>query len=225
MAGKSLRQAFLQIFMDLTEYVSAGYNPNDITVSIIYSAAPTAKFQNQYFMTHPKHILLRNRSLRYQDIPGSNSDHQKETQFRIQPPAGAPWDNTNDFSYQGIKKNGEVVKEMPVYEDGVLIFGVEPNGTGPATPTPKPSVNPSPSPTPTSDILYGDINLDGKINSSDVTLLKRYIVKSIDVFPTADPERSLIASDVNGDGRVNSTDYSYLKRYVLKIIPTIPGNS
>jgi len=83
----------------------------------------------------------------------------------------------NDFSYQGIKKNGEVVKEMPVYEDGVLIFGVEPMVRS-ATPTPKPSVNPSPSPTPTSDILYGDINLDGKINSSDVTLLKRYIVKS-----------------------------------------------
>jgi len=213
-------------FMDLTEYVSAGYNPNDITVSIIYSAAPTAKISKPILYDASKNIYYCEIDLSGTKIfPGSNSDHQKETQFRIQPPAGAPWDNTNDFSYQGIKKNGEVVKEMPVYEDGILIFGVEPNGTGPATPTPKPSVNPSPSPTPTSDILYGDINLDGKINSSDVTLLKRYIVKSIDVFPTADPERSLIASDVNGDGRVNSTDYSYLKRYVLKIIPTIPGNS
>jgi len=73
-------------------------------------------------MTHPKTYIIAKSISPYQIFPGSNSDHQKETQFRIQPPAGAPWDNTNDFSYQGIKKNGEVVKEMPVYEDGVLIF-------------------------------------------------------------------------------------------------------
>jgi len=56
MAGKSLRQAFLQIFMDLTEYVSAGYNPNDITVSIIYSAAPTAKISKPILYDASKNI-------------------------------------------------------------------------------------------------------------------------------------------------------------------------
>ena len=214
-------------FMDLTEYVSAGYNPDDITTSIIYSAASTAKISKPILYDASKNIYYCEINLSGTKIfPGSNSDHQKETQFKIQPPSGAPWDNTNDFSYQGIKKNGELVKELPVYNDGVLIFGVEPDGTVPTSPTPtvKPSPSPSVNPTPTQSVLYGDINLDGKINSSDVTLLKRYVVKSIDVFPTVYPEKSLIAADVNGDGKVNSTDYSYLKRYILKIIPTIPGN-
>jgi len=98
--------------MDLTEYVSAGYNPNDITVSIIYSAAPTAKISKPILYDASKNIYYCEIDLSGTKIfPGSNSDHQKETQFRIQPPAGAPWDNTNDFSYQGIKKNGEVVKK------------------------------------------------------------------------------------------------------------------
>jgi len=100
-------------FMDLTEY-------NDITVSIIYSAAP--KISKPILYDASKNIYYCEIDLSGTKIfPGSNSDHQKETQFRIQPPAGAPWDNTNDFSYQGIKKNGEVVKEMPVYEDGETV--------------------------------------------------------------------------------------------------------
>lgn len=229
--ARSSDKLSFRYFMDLSEYVSAGYNPNDIRISIVYSAAPTAKISKPILYDASNNIYYCEIDLSGTKIfPGSSIDHQKEAQFNIQPPAGAPWDNTNDFSYQGIMEDSEIVKEMPVYENGVLIFGVEPNGTVPATPSPtatptvKPSTQPSVKPSPTQDILYGDINLDGKITSTDATLLKRYLVKFIDEFPTKDPNLSLIASDVNGDGKVTSTDLTYIKRYLLKIIPELPRN-
>ncbi|NLD48291.1 MAG: hypothetical protein GX660_14040, partial [Clostridiaceae bacterium] len=69
-------------------------------------------------------------------------------------------------------------------------------------------------------IMHGDINLDGKINSTDISLLKRYIL-GIDVNFTSD---NFEAADVNHDGKVNSTDFSYLKRYVLELINVFPAD-
>ena len=61
-------------------------------------------------------------------------------------------------------------------------------------------------------ILYGDVNGDGKINLTDVTMLKRYWsnynqatgTSTIKVQPGA---------DCNGDGKINLTDVTMLKRY------------
>ena len=51
-------------------------------------------------------------------------------------------------------------------------------------PTPTPTLTPTPTPTPTSSTgLPGDLNGDGDINSTDLTLLKRYVLQKIDDFP------------------------------------------
>ncbi|NLD45818.1 MAG: transglutaminase, partial [Clostridiaceae bacterium] len=65
---------------------------------------------------------------------------------------------------------------------------------------------------------YGDITNDGKINSTDYSFLKRYLLgitepTNSDFFEVA---------DLNVDGKVNSTDYSVLKRYILGIIDALP---
>lgn len=56
--------------------------------------------------------------------------------------------------------------------------------------------------------LLGDVNRDGKVNSTDVALFKRALL--------GDSTSGLNNADLNGDGRINSTDYSLLKRMVLK---------
>ncbi|MFZ5989164.1 MAG: glycoside hydrolase family 9 protein [Bacillota bacterium] len=71
-------------------------------------------------------------------------------------------------------------------------------------------VIPSPSPSPT--FKLGDLNDDGAIDSTDVTLLKRRVLG----IPATINEK---AADLNKDGLVNSTDYTILKRVVLRIIP------
>ncbi|RXE57891.1 dockerin type I domain-containing protein [Acetivibrio mesophilus] len=68
------------------------------------------------------------------------------------------------------------------------------------------------------EVKPGDVNGDGKVNSTDCTLLKRYILLIIEDFPTANGH---IAADVNGDGKINSTDYTMLKRYILRIITSL----
>lgn len=63
-------------------------------------------------------------------------------------------------------------------------------------------------------VLKGDLNGDGKVNSTDYALLRRYLLELIDEFPVKD---GLKAADINGDGKVNSTDYAALKRQLLGI--------
>ena len=63
------------------------------------------------------------------------------------------------------------------------------------------------------EILPGDANLDGIINSKDVTLVRRFASK------LAKPTSSQKAySDINGDGKINSTDSKIIKRIYETIL-------
>jgi len=64
--------------------------------------------------------------------------------------------------------------------------------------------------------LAGDLNGDGKINSTDISLMKRYLLKQIVDLPVED---DIKAADINKDGKVNSTDMSILKRVILRNYP------
>jgi len=70
---------------------------------------------------------------------------------------------------------------------------------------------------PDTQIVYGDLNGDQKVTSTDYTMLKRYLMKSIDRFNTSEQ-----AADLNRDGKINSTDLTILKRYLLYSIPSLP---
>ncbi|NLD50940.1 MAG: dockerin, partial [Clostridiaceae bacterium] len=71
---------------------------------------------------------------------------------------------------------------------------------------------------PTStEVAYGDANGDGKINSTDYALLKKYLLQVIREFSV--PKKNM---DLNGDGQINSSDYVLLNRYILDIIDEFP---
>ncbi|HOM01842.1 MAG TPA: dockerin type I repeat-containing protein [Acetivibrio sp.] len=63
--------------------------------------------------------------------------------------------------------------------------------------------------------LYGDLNADGSINSTDLTIMKRVLLKQRNVD-------DITAVDLNGDGKVTSTDYMLLKKYLLNEIIKFP---
>lgn len=74
------------------------------------------------------------------------------------------------------------------------------------------------------DVLYGDLNGDGRINNRDLGLLLQY---SADWDVTLDLE----AADVTHDGRVNNRDVGLLQQYLSDWDvslqpeePDVPGN-
>jgi len=86
--------------------------------------------------------------------------------------------------------------------------------------TPTSSSTPIFTPTPISNVLYGDVNGDGKVNSTDYSMLKRYILRGINDFPNPNGK---IAADVNADQKINSTDLALLNKYILRLIDKFPA--
>ena len=105
--------------------------------------------------------------------------------------------------------NGISTEYVPMYDNGVRIYGMEPGGSPIPTPTPTPE--------PGNLIRLGDLNGDGIVNSIDSTLLSRYILEILS-FSDPESEKAFIAvADINDDGFLNTLDYSLLNRHVLEI--------
>lgn len=58
------------------------------------------------------------------------------------------------------------------------------------------------------DYTPGDVNGDGRINGTDITLIRRFIAGGYDVDIIEE------AADINGDGRINGTDVTLIRRYI-----------
>lgn len=59
-------------------------------------------------------------------------------------------------------------------------------------------------------ILYGDLNADKKVTSTDVSLVERYILGVVNF-----DQSKLILADMNKDSRITSSDVSLIERYIL----------
>lgn len=70
--------------------------------------------------------------------------------------------------------------------------------------------------TSTSTILLGDINKDGRINSTDSALVERYIMGAIDFNSD-----QLKAADTSKDGKITTSDTAIIIRYTLGSIDKI----
>jgi len=117
------------------------------------------------------------------------------------------WNPDDDWSHQGLKVEEDNWTGVPertdnicVYDDGVLVGGIEPDGTKPATPTPTSSQPPSDAPTPTAKKSNLDITGDGVINMADVIAIAKK-------FNTTKNDPNYDAScDLNSDGAINMAD-------------------
>ncbi|MGB8451426.1 MAG: glycoside hydrolase family 9 protein [Anaerocolumna sp.] len=117
-------------FIDLTEAINAGYSASDFTISTNYNSGaavsgllPWDASSNLYYVN----VDFTGTKI----YPGGQSAYKKEIQFRIAAPMNTSfWNNNNDFSYTDINgvTSGNVVQTayIPVYDDGVKIYGNEP---------------------------------------------------------------------------------------------------
>lgn len=170
----------------------------------------------------------------------------KKYQFSMGMYYGDQWDPTNDYSYQGLPvlsdtdmfaDNNEVKTDyICVYDDGVLVGGIEPDGSVPDTQTPSEPASteateqPSSEPASTEDtyesdtsgsgsaseIIYGDVDCDGEVKMVDMITLNKYLMIGTEVT-----EQGLKNADVNRDGEVAQDDGLNILRAVIDLI-TLP---
>lgn len=131
-------------------------------------------------------------------MPSGQSENQGELQFRISvPDATNFWDPTNDYSCQGlVSQELTVTDKITMYDNGVLIWGTEPNGK---TPDDKSE-------------LKGDINIDGKFNVADIVMLNNYIINLSDIKIS---EQGFINGDMDENDLLNVFDSVLMRKNLL----------
>lgn len=189
-------------FVDLSEYVEEGINISKFTTDIYYSPA-NAEISGLKPWDEDKNIY-------YVEVTFPNEGLYVRTylQFAINFYENKLWDSTNDFSTKEITDTYSKIETIPIYKDGVLVFGKDPSGNEAEDPTPEPP-----------EYILGDLNDDELVNSRDCVLLSRYLLEIITEFSY---ENALKAADVDGNGVINTIDYAYISRYVLDIISEFP---
>ena len=99
--------------------------------------------------------------------------------------------------------NGKVTTEPTATEDGVKIYTCANCGE-----TKTESV-----PATGEEILWGDANGDGRVNTKDATRILRYVARLVQA-----EDIDLISSDINSDGKVNTKDATRILRYMARLI-------
>ncbi|ATB42065.1 Endo-1,4-beta-xylanase A precursor [Cystobacter fuscus] len=113
----------LRYFIDISEVIAAGGSAASLTVSMNYSQGakvlPLKQWSgNIYYVT----VDFTGTPV----YPGGQSAFRKEAQFRIAAAVGAAWDPTNDPSYKNLTASAARTSLIPIYDNGVRIFGSEP---------------------------------------------------------------------------------------------------
>ncbi len=150
---------------------------------------------------------------------------------------GDKWDPDNDWSYKDLTiydeddaffGTGNEVRTdyICVYSDGVLIGGIEPDGSVPDTETPseKPTEETTEKPTekptqPANDekLLYGDADCSGAVDILDVIALNRALLGSGTLTELGKKQ-----ADVDLDGTPKSADSLIIMKYVVKLVAELP---
>lgn len=102
------------------------------------------------------------------------------------------WDPSDDYSREGlIEETYTLTEKITAYQDGELVWGTEPEGG-------------------TDSGLYGDINIDSKVNVADAVLLQQYLCRKTEL-----KKNQYMRADLNTDGYVNTFDLILLRRLIL----------
>ncbi len=168
----------------------------------------------------------------------------------VMPEYGSGWDATNDFSNKDILSSkgttdeqgtthGIVSKYIPVYVNGELYFGEEPDGTfkdglgGSPAPTPtQPATKPSTTapatekettaetkPAESGDILYGDANCDDTVTVADAVAILQSLANAAKYPLTEQGKKN---ADVDGAAGVSAMDALTIQKYDAKVVTKLP---
>jgi endoglucanase len=126
-------------YVDLTEVFAGGLTVNDVSVKISSTLATVSRLKQYRDNIYYTVIDFSGTKI----YPGGMNEYYKEIQFQIglaSSNSTVKWDQTNDYSARGLSGSTFTATQyIPVYDDGVLVFGKEPDGT---TVTASPRITP-----------------------------------------------------------------------------------
>ncbi len=195
-------------YFDASEVIADGYSANDIVVRVDRDQA--LMYGEEYAATISD-ITHYDGTIYYVEVsypngeavlPISEGRHQCETMLAfVYPNYGTGWDATNDYSNQDILNTEDpvVTDKITVYQDGILIYGQEPDGTVPenTVPTVKPS-------------LKGDVNLDNSVTVADLVAINKYLVNDGTISKDATEN-----TDCHVDNKINVFDSVCIRKMIL----------
>jgi endoglucanase len=185
--------------------LESGVSPSNISLNANYNqclppTGPTLHSGNIYYIN----ISCQGVKI----YPGGQSNYRKEVQFRIA--SSGAWDPTNDWSYSGVNTTPggtpALAARIPVYDNGLRVFGTEPTGGTPDTQPPS---------TPTNLRVTGttasSISLAWNASTDDVSGVTGYqVFRGTGTTPIATPA-GLTFTDT---GLAANTTFSYTVRAV-----------
>ena len=207
-------------YMDLSEVIAAGKNPEDLVIRCDRDQAGSMYAGKGYKAAEISKPIKYSGNIYYIEVkfpdgrvvlPISEGQQQCEELIAfVMPDYGSGWDSSNDFSAKALGKStvgadgsakGVISPYVPVYINGKLYYGEEPDGTSadgmggtsdepkvttttapkPTTTTttttsPKPTTTTTaPEPQPDPDRVWGDADCDGNVKMNDAVLVMQSI--------------------------------------------------
>lgn len=244
----------MRVYVDLSEVTAAGFKASDVGIrcdrdqAAMYAsegvkpAEISGLIHDSGDIYYVEVTLPDGRAV----LPISEGRQQCEILLAlVYPDYGDGWDASNDFSAQGIGSEANTkTMNVPVYENGKLIFGKQPDGavgTGSVSANPAPDgtphqTTPKDDPTPEttttaatttvtttvkqsdpiSDIFWGDADCSEGVDVSDTVLIARFYAEDRDAVIT---NQGKLNADVTHDGEVTMEDASKILLAVAKLIP------
>lgn len=203
-ATKTSKNISVRYYFDVTGMSS--FEPDDIEMRELYDqTAMETEYDAELTGPHQYNDNIYYVEIAWDGFVIANSN--KKYQFALGTYAWQnSWDPSDDWSHQDLNIEEDNFTGTPektdyicVYDDGVLVGGIEPDGTTPEKPDDD-SI--------TDDILLGDLNNDEVLDSIDYSLFRRHLTgHNIDV--------NLEAADMNEDSYVDSLDITLLRKKFL----------
>lgn len=201
-------------YMDLTEVIEGGFQPSDVVVRV---DRDQAKMYDDYTPADVSEIKHYKDNIYYIEVtyadgrvamPISEGQHQCELMLAlVYPNYQSGWDASNDYSNKDLlTADGEYTISdcIPVYQNGVLCSGTEPDGTTALT-------NPPVGTEPSEETLLGDVNTDESVNVSDLVQLVQYLLDDATLT-----KQSAANADISPDQAVNGMDAAYLRQILAR---------
>jgi hypothetical protein len=121
-------QYMFRLFVDITEGLAAGYTPASYVVSSNNADVTFTQLQ-AWDAAHNIYYTEVTFNPGIKIWPGGQGESRKESQIRIRLPYeanAAAWSPANDWSSQGVDGTLKEVSTIPLYVDGVLVYGSTP---------------------------------------------------------------------------------------------------